>query len=69
VEVKYRRKKQTGYPEEAVDYRKQYKICRVADYYMISRRNSPTGNVRFDVVAILGDAIHLYRNAFAYIVQ
>ena len=33
VEVKYRSTSEKGYALEAVDYRKQRRICRVADYY------------------------------------
>ena len=33
VEVKYRRTGQKGDPAEAVDYRKQKKISKVAEYY------------------------------------
>ena len=33
VEVKYRRSSEAGDPAEAVDYRKQKKISRVAEYY------------------------------------
>lgn len=37
VEVKYRSAAEKGYALEAVDHRKQRRICRVADYYRYAR--------------------------------
>lgn len=37
-EVKYRKNKNAGYPEESVGTGKQKKICGVADYYLYQRR-------------------------------
>lgn len=67
VEVKYRRDLKKGLPQEAVDYRKQWKICRVADYYRMIHRLGETVPVRFDVVAICGEKMEWFRNAFEYI--
>jgi len=67
VEVKYRRDAGRGMPEEAVDYRKQWRICRVADYYRMIHRMGDFSPVRFDVVAICGEEIRWFRNAFDYI--
>ena len=56
VEVKYRRTGQKGDPAEAVDYRKQKKISKVAEYYCWKKRklNQPC---RFDVICLLGQEI------------
>ncbi len=66
-EVKYRKNKDTGYPIEAVDRRKQATISRVADYYRLTHGLSESASFRFDVIGILGDEITWYRNAFEYI--
>ena len=67
VEVKYRTNQRAGTPEEAVGIYKQRRICRVADYYLLTHPNMAQKQVRFDVVAILGETITLYQNAFPYI--
>lgn len=66
VEVKYRRNSSHGRPEEAVDARKQRRICRVAAFYLYTSRIPKDTKIRFDVVAILGSEITLYKNAFSY---
>ena len=66
VEVKYRRDNRMGYPEEAVDRKKQRIICRVAEYYLIKNRKASDTPCRFDVVSIDGNEIRLYRNAFLF---
>ncbi len=66
VEVKYRRSGVMGWPEEAVDANKQRRISRAADYYLLSHAAGFDVGVRFDVVAILGETLQLYRNAFSY---
>lgn len=67
AEVKYRRTDRKGTPEEAVDYRKQLKICRVADYYRMTHGVGEFTPVRYDVVACYEDEIIWYRNAFEHI--
>ena len=67
AEVKYRKTKKRGGPFEAVDGRKQYVICRCADYYRITHGVGENCPCRFDVVGILGEDIRLIRNAFDYI--
>ncbi len=67
VEVKYRRSADKGYAAEAVDYRKQYRICRVSDYYRYLHGLGESTGVRYDVVAIQGEEIQWIQNAFAYI--
>lgn len=67
VEVKYRRNTAKGYAAEAVDWRKQQKICRVADYYRYSRRLEEQTKIRYDVVAIQGEEIRWIKNAFSHV--
>ena len=66
VEVKYRRNERSGMPEEAVGAGKQMKICRVSDYFRIRNKNYQDMQVRYDVVAIGGEEIRWYKNAFFY---
>lgn len=67
VEVKYRRDVKQGLPGEAVDSRKQWKICRVADYYRMKHGLSDYMPVRFDAVLICGEQTEWIKNAFEYI--
>ncbi len=61
-EVKYRKSGDFGDPVSAVDHRKQAKIRKCAQYYLSYR---PTGDyIRFDVIAIRGEEITWYKNAF-----
>ncbi|MDD2973450.1 MAG: YraN family protein [Lachnospiraceae bacterium] len=64
VEVKYRRDDKKGAPEEAVDSRKQRIICKVADYYRYCHNIGDFNPIRYDVVAICGNEINWYQNAF-----
>ena len=66
-EVKYRKDGTAGDPIEAVDHRKQYRISRVADHFRIYKKLKDSDNVRFDVIAIRGNEIEWYKNAFFYI--
>ena len=64
VEVKYRKDRSAGHPEEAVGKRKQETIRRVALFYQ-TRKNLPLKTpMRFDVIAIEGEELRHYRNAF-----
>lgn len=65
-EVKYRKNDACGMPAEAVDRRKQARICRAADIYRMKRRLYDNVSLRFDVIAVLGGEITWYRNAFEY---
>ena len=67
VEVKYRKDAAAGDPLEAVDYRKQKKICMTAANFIMRRHLTLETPIRFDVVAILGDRYTLIKNAFDYI--
>ena len=64
VEVKYRRDKKKGSPEEAVNAIKQQRIRDTARYYLYSRRHGEDTPCRFDVIAILGAEFHWIQNAF-----
>ncbi|MGB5217816.1 MAG: YraN family protein [Smithella sp.] len=70
LEVKTRRSDDLGYPEEAVDRKKQKKISRLADYYLQTKKliNTPA---RFDVVAVTMSEssieVKLIKNAFDFI--
>lgn len=64
VEVKYRKNRELGTPEEAVDQRKIQSIVRTARYYMLRHGILEDTPCRFDVVAMLGKEINLIQNAF-----
>lgn len=64
VEVKFRSSPEHGYPEEAVDGRKQKTIRQAAVRYLYIRGLGEDTPCRFDVVSILGDEIRLIRDAF-----
>ncbi len=66
VEVKARLSRAFGDPFEAVNYKKQQKIRKVAELYLIMKRKTNT-NCRFDVISILGHEnpeINHIENAF-----
>ena len=64
VEVKYRRKTEKGFPEEAVTRYKQQRIYRTAEWYLLTRKLPVFTRCRFDVVSILGEEIRHIKNAF-----
>lgn len=67
VEVKYRRDASYGSPLEAVNVKKQKRICRAASYFCVRYGYSMDRPFRFDVVAILGNGeITHVQNAFEY---
>ena len=67
IEVKFRAHLEHGRPEEAVDFRKQKQICRVAKEYRITHRLHDI-NYRFDIVSIQGSgreqSLRLIKDAF-----
>ena len=66
IEVKYRKNAGSGYAAEAVYWKKQQVISRVADYYIRTHcRKVPP--CRFDVAAFEGQTLNVYENAFEYI--
>ncbi len=64
VEVKYRTTNQYGSPLEAVNYRKQQQIRKVAQYYLMRHGLSEWTPCRFDVVAFEGEELTYLENAF-----
>ena len=68
VEVKMRTDNRQGSPCEAVDTRKQKKLCRVFDYYRMKHRLDEYVPVRFDVVEV-DSQYHCrwIKNAFEYL--
>ena len=67
VEVKYRSSDSYGDALEAVDRRKQRRICRSALYYCSKKHGNLEIPCRFDVIAIYGGnkIIHM-KDAFEY---
>ena len=66
LEVKQRSSSRRGLGKEAVDYRKQRRICQAARWYLYRYKIPEETPVRFDVVSIDGDRITLIRNAFPW---
>lgn len=66
VEVKYRKDALSGLPQEAVTYKKQKQISKVALFYLSFHKLSLSTPCRFDVVAICGEKISWIPNAFDY---
>lgn len=64
VEVKYRKDEKKGFPEEAVHKEKQKRIYTCAKVYLYLKGFRADCPVRFDVVAICGEQIKWYQNAF-----
>ena len=52
LEVKYRYTSDYGEASEAVDYRKQQKICLTFDYYRMKKQLDEFTPVRFDIVEV-----------------
>lgn len=67
VEVKYRSTDRKGAPEAAVGTAKQRRICGTADYYRFLHGLGEFTPVRYDVVAVKGQEIIWYKNAFPHI--
>ncbi len=66
-EVKARESLSKGSGSEAVDYRKQNTICRVADYYRMKHRVSEFAEIRYDCIIIEQGKLSWIRNAFEHI--
>ena len=65
IEVKYRKNTASGYPEEAVNYKKQTRIRKASEYYMMTKGYViDRTNVRYDVISIIGDEIYHIISAF-----
>ncbi|MCI8327002.1 MAG: YraN family protein [Lachnospiraceae bacterium] len=67
VEVKYRKDCGVGDPAQAVGYKKQKILSKVAAYYLMREYGTLDVSCRFDVVAILDEYISMIQNAFMYI--
>ncbi len=65
-EVKYRKTEEYGNPAEAVGVQKQSVICAVSDFYRYLHKNLSQLQVRYDVIAFLGDEPRWFKNAFSY---
>ncbi|MBQ9155207.1 MAG: YraN family protein [Eubacterium sp.] len=67
IEVKTRYAHRQGIPAEAVDLRKQNKICRTFDYFRMRYHINDSTPVRFDVIEVDRKLnCHWIRNAFDY---
>ena len=64
VEVKYRTTSMYGHPLEAVNWRKQKQIRKVAQFYLMCHGQSEWTPCRFDVIAFEGEKITHIENAF-----
>lgn len=67
IEVKYRRNDNKGNSAEAVDFRKQKKICKLADYYRYIHKIEVETPIRYDVVAIDGEKVKWIKDAFPHV--
>jgi len=67
VEVKARASLKAGSGAEAVNDRKQRKICRVADYYRMLHGISEFAEIRYDCVVIDQGEISWIKNAFGHV--
>lgn len=66
IEVKYRRNQNSGSPLEAVDYKKQRRICSAAKYFLSDKGyDADNTAIRFDVIGIQGTEVSHIRNAFS----
>ena len=66
-EVKARDSLKSGYGAEAINLRKQYKICRVADFYRMKHGIGEFTRIRYDCVVIDKGEIAWIKNAFTHI--
>lgn len=67
VEVKMRSYKDCGTAAEAVDFRKQKRICYTFNYYRMKRQIAENTEVRFDVIEVNRDfQCHWIKNAFEF---
>ena len=64
VEVKFRTNELFGSPLEAVDRKKQNRIRKVAQYYLMCHGKTEWTPCRFDVIAYEGESVVHLENAF-----
>lgn len=67
VEVKYRGNDAKGHALEAVDIRKQRRICKTADFYRYLHKIGDGTALRYDVVAIQEGNVDWVQNAFSHV--
>ncbi len=67
VEVKARDSFKAGHGADAVDFHKQRRICRVADYYRMKHGISDFAEMRYDCVVIDKGEIAWMKNAFGHV--
>lgn len=67
VEVKYRKNSRAGHPLEAVNDKKQKRICRTADWFCCRYGYKDGYPCRFDVIGITEEEIMHIENAFSYV--
>ena len=68
-EVKYRKSNISGEAEYSVGQRKQWVISRVIDFFRYKNNLPEDIPFRIDVLAVNGNSIKWYKNAFDYISQ
>ena len=67
VEVKMRSYRDCGTAAEAVDFRKQKRICYTFNYYRMKKKIAENTAVRFDVIEVDKELeCHWIRNAFEF---
>ena len=59
-----RETKAFGEPYEAVDFRKQEKIRRTMEYFLLANPKYKNFNIQFDVISILGESLEHIKEAF-----
>ncbi len=64
IEVKTRSSVSYGNPADSVDFNKQKKYVKLAEYYLACNREYKDCSVRFDVVEILNDDINHIEGGF-----
>lgn len=63
-EVKARASDRFGAPAEAVDWRKQQRIRRLAAIWLATEPHAPGVALRFDVASVLGTRLEIIESAF-----
>lgn len=66
VEVKYRTDSRNGFPEEAVNGKKQARLRKASQVYLYQHPCSMSLPCRYDVISILGEEIRQIENAFDF---
>ena len=64
---KFRENLLNGLPEEAVDRKKQKKICRASDHFRMKNSLDESLSYRFDVLSLTPESIKWLKNAYEYI--